>query len=320
MENEQVTKMTPKDFFLYIGAMATLYVSVFSLIALLFQYIETIFPDQLSYYHDPYSTAIRLQLASLIVIFPVYLFITRLLNRELRVMPEKNNLGIRKWLIYITLFIAGIAVLGDIIVLLNTFLGGELTTRFVLKILVVLVVVGSAFLYYFYDLKGKWEREQGLARIIAGVVSLFVLASIVAGFFIMGSPVKQRLLRFDQEKINNLQNIQWQVVNLWQVKRVLPKSLAELEDPISGFVVPMDSQTGESYTYRVAGNLSFELCAVFNEKSVGVRFTSEPPRPIPASVMPEKIYSLENSTWEHGVGETCFSRTIDPERYPKSVR
>ena len=317
MESERTVKMTPKDFFLYIGAMATLYVSAFSLIALLFQYIETLFPDQLSYYYDPYSTAIRLQLACLIVIFPVYLFITRLLNRELRVMPEKSNLGIRKWLIYITLFVAGIAVLGDLIVLLNTFLGGELTTRFILKILVVLVVVGSAFLYYFYDLKGKWEREQGLARIIAGIVSLVVLASIVAGFFIMGSPMKQRVLRFDQEKVNDLQSIQWQVVNLWQLKRSLPQSLDELEDPISGFVVPIDSQTGEPYTYRVAGNLSFELCAVFNEKSVGARFTSEPSRPIPAPMMSEKIYSLENSTWEHGVGETCFSRTIDPERYPK---
>src|SRR3989344_1090537 len=226
-------------------------------------------------------------------------------------MPEKNNLSIRKWLIYITLFVAGIAVLGDLIVVLNIFLGGELTTRFVLKILVVLVVVGSAFLYYFYDLKGKWEREQGLARIIAGIVSLAVLASIVAGFFIMGSPMKQRLLRFDQEKINNLQNIQWQVVNLWQLKRTLPKTLADLEDPISGFVVPIDSQTGEPYSYRITDNLSFELCAVFNEKSVGVKFTSEPPRPVPASLVSDKIYNVENSTWEHGVGEVCFSRTID---------
>ena len=35
--------------------------------------------------------------------------------------PEKLSLGVRKWLIYLTLFIAGAAVIIDLIVLINTF-------------------------------------------------------------------------------------------------------------------------------------------------------------------------------------------------------
>ena len=316
MNNEQKTKMTPKDFFLYIGSMAALYVSTFSLIALFFQYIDTLFPDPLAYYRDFYSTAMRLQIASLIVIFPVYLFLTKLTSRDARAMPEKKNLGIRKWLIYITLFIAGIAVLADLVMLLNTFLGGELTMRFALKILSVFVVVGSVFFYYFYDLKGVWESKQNSARLIALVVSCAVLLSVVAGFFIMGSPQKQRLFRFDEDKVSNLQSIQWQIVNFWQLKQELPETLAELEDPISGFTVPADTQTGESYEYKATDNLSFEICAVFNGKSAGplVRGVSAVP------AVPLKIHGLENSTWEHGVGETCFSRTIDPELYPPPTR
>lgn len=306
-------KMSPKDFFLYVGAMVTLYISVFALVALLFQYIEVLFPDRLEYFRNPYSGAIRFQIASLIVIFPVYLFITRLLNRDLRQRPEKKNLGIRKWLIYFTLFVAGATVLVDLIVLLNTFLGGELTTRFILKVFVVLVVVGNVFFYYFFDLKGKWEKEPRTAKAIGLVVSLIVLISVIGGFFIMGSPQKQRLLRFDQEKVNDLQSIQWQIVNYWQQKEMLPETLDDLEDPISGFGVPKDPQSDESYDYTVSGKLSFELCAVFNNKTQ--EFGAGQPRPFPL----EKSRGIENVNWEHGVGGACFERTIDPELYPPRV-
>jgi len=309
-------KMSPKDFFLYIGAMITLYISVFSLIALLFQYIEILFPDQLQSFRDPYSSGIRFQLASLIVIFPVYLFITRLLNKEIRTHTEKSKLGIRKWLIYFTLFVAGATVLIDLIVLLNTFLGGELTTRFVLKVFVVLVIVGDVFTYYFHDLKGKWEREPKLAKTVAWAVSLVVLASVVAGFFLMGSPKTQRLLRFDQNRINDLQSIQWQIVNYWQQKELLPARLDDLEDSISGFRVPNDPDTGEAYTYSITGSLAFELCATFSIENRGADNSNAP-----RAVKIAEPFGLRGSNWQHGEGEECFERTIDPDLYPtRSLR
>ena len=40
-------KVTPKDFFLWAGAMLSLYVSVFSLLSLIFSYIDRAFPDAL---------------------------------------------------------------------------------------------------------------------------------------------------------------------------------------------------------------------------------------------------------------------------------
>lgn len=314
MEKENLKiKMSPKDFFLHIGAMVTLYITVFSLIALLFQYIEIIFPDRLDVYRDIYSSGVRFQIASLIVIFPVYLFITRLLNQDLRKNPEKQNLGIRKWLIYLTLFIAGGTVLVDFIVLLNTFLGGELTTRFIFKVLVVLIIVGNVFAYYFFDLKGKWEKEPKAAKTVAWAVSLVVLISIIGGFFLIGSPKTQRLMRFDQERVNDLQSIQWQIVNYWQQKEVLPNSLIQLDDPISSYIVPTDPQSGEEYTYRVTENLTFELCAVFNNESSGVGSTA------PRAVKIAEPFSLEGSNWQHGAGEVCFERTIDPDLYPVRV-
>ena len=89
MENTRV-KMTPKDFFLYFAAMVALYVSAFSLLALLFEYINVLFPDELQVFSGQFSSAIRFSIASLIIIFPTYLILTKILNKDLRQNPEKH--------------------------------------------------------------------------------------------------------------------------------------------------------------------------------------------------------------------------------------
>jgi len=301
----QRVKMTPKDFFLHIAAIVTLYISAVSLLTLWFQYINVLFPDQLEFFRDPFSGAIRFSIASLIIIFPLYLFLTRYLNQEIRKHSEKKNLGIRKWLIYITLFVGGVTVVIDLIVLINTFLGGELTVRFILKVLSILIVIGGGFGYYFYDLKGRWEREPQLSKTIGWIVSLIVVVSVAGGFFIIGSPQNQREVRFDQERVRDLQNIQSQLVVFWQQKETLPEDLEQLEDPLSGILIPDDPQTGESYTYRVLGDRVFELCAVFTTESIAderIKIRSE--------------FGFTDANWSHGIGEVCFERTIDPERFP----
>ena len=305
MPEVQKTKMTPKDFFLHVGMVVTLYWSAITLITLWFEYINRLFPDPLQAFIDPFSGAIRFAMASLIIIFPLYIIITRYLNQEIRKHPEKRNLGIRKWLIYVTLFVAGVTIVVDLIVLINAFLGGDLTTRFLLKVFVVFVVIGDVFLYYFLDLKGKWERERKLSVTIGWVISIIVLASIISGFFIIGSPMTQRDLRFDREKVQDLSSIQFQITNFWQEKDRLPEDLSELEDPLVGFIVPTDPQTDEEYGYSVISARTFELCATFNQESLEgdpniARFE----------------FGLRDENWAHGVGETCFERTIDPDRFP----
>lgn len=308
-------KMSPKDFFLYVLAMIALYVSAFSLLALLFEYIDILFPDELETYRDRFSSAVRFSISSLIIIFPVYLFLTRFLNKDIRAHPEKRNLGIRKWLIYFTLFVAGITIIIDLIMLVNGYLGGELTTRFSLKAFSVLIVAGVVFWYYISALKGKWERDARQSKRIGLIVSALVLASVISGFFIIGSPQTQRLLRFDMEKVNDLQNIQWQIVNYWQNKNALPETLSNLEDSISGFIVPTDPQSGEQYEYNVISSLKFELCADFNKESVEQLVTNARiVKPIPVGGGFMDTPSADG--WEHREDRNCFERTIDPDLYP----
>jgi hypothetical protein len=165
MENENlkptVKKAEPKDFFLHLLAIVALYTAAGSFTALIFQYINLAFPDQLQgdyYYRAGAMNTIRFSISSLIIFFPVYLFTTRFLNRNYEARPEKRGLKIRKWLVYFTLFVAALVIIGDLVALINSFLGGELTARFLLKVVVVLFVAGSVFTYYFWDLKKNKEE------------------------------------------------------------------------------------------------------------------------------------------------------------------
>lgn len=306
-------KVTPKDFFLWAGAMIALYGSVVALIALLFEYIDYAYPDSLEYYVDPFSGGIRFAMASLIVLVPVTLVLMRLIRSDIARSLEKAELWVRRWALVLTVFIAGATVVGDLIALINTFLGGDLTTRFVLKVLVVLFVAGGVFLHFLSDLRGYWTANQSRAKMVGLAVGVLVLVVIVSGFFIMGTPGEVRLLRYDEQKTGDLQNIQWQIVNYWQQKERLPNRLEDLRDPISGFVIPTDPQSGDVYRYIQTGNLSFQLCAVFNAESSHTK----------AKVAAPRAVGVVDENWQHEMGEVCFDRTIDPERYPphsKAIR
>lgn len=304
-------KVTAKDFFLWLGAMVALYVSATSLILLVHQYINVFFPNALDY-APSYSSSMRFAIASLVVFFPLYVWLTRMLHQDIRKTPEKQELWVRKWLIFLTLFVAGITMAIDLVMLVNTFLNGDITTRFILKALTILIVIGAGFWYYLNELKGKWEEKKKESTIVAFVVSGIVLATIVSAFFIIGSPQTERFARFDEQKTSDLQSVQWQIVSYWQQKEKLPTTISDLEDPLTGFVAPRDPQTGLPYVYESTGAMSFKLCADFNAPSRDMLADGKTRPSAPQPIGGE----LANENWKHDKGTVCFDRTIDPERFP----
>jgi hypothetical protein len=241
------------------------------------------------------------------VLVPVAVLLMRAIRNDIAAYAEKAELWVRRWALVLTVFLAGAVVIGDLITLVNYFLGGELTTRFVLKVLVLLLVAGAVFLHFFADLKGYWKSNPDKAKLVGLGAGAVVLLTIVAGFFILGSPADVRLMRFDNQKISDLQSIQWELVTYWQRKEVLPATLDELHDPLNAYAIPVDSQTGEQYGYERTSNSSFRLCAVFNHEG-------DDPYAYPRRPSPE-LGRFEVDTWQHGIGERCFERSIDPERY-----
>ncbi|MCX6724069.1 MAG: DUF5671 domain-containing protein [Candidatus Staskawiczbacteria bacterium] len=308
MEKE-IKRNIPRDLFLHLLAIVTLYWSAVSFVTLLWQHVNYYFPDVLNGYYG-YASAltgpIRFAVSSLIIVFPVFILVSWYLNKIYAREAQVRESKIRKWLIYLTLFIASLVIIGDLISVINMLLGGEITTRFILKALSILLVAGFVFGYYLDDVRRETPTKS--AKYFAWATGTLVLVAIISSFFIVGSPASARLMQFDQQKVNDLQNIQYQVVNYWQSKEKLPVALGDLDNKISGFVVPFDPQTNSPYEYIVkdATSLSFELCATFNKTSQGNAIT-QPYYPTPSGI---------DQNWSHATGKVCFERTIDKQFYP----
>lgn len=303
-------RTTPKDFFLWAGAMVALYSSVVAFITLLFSYINYVFADTLSYYSNPYDSGMSYQMASLIVLVPLFLVLMRLIRKDIAKDPSRAEIWVRRWALFLTLFVAGATMAVDLIVLLTTFFQGEdITVRFLLKVAVVLLVAGAGFLHFLADLKGYWLANADRARMVGYGAGVLVLISIAAGFFIIGTPWDARQYRLDEQRVSDLQNIQWQIVSYWQQKQKMPVALAELNDSISGWRAPVDPETAAAYEYKVKSGTTFELCATFkNDRQLASQTNI---------TRPVDVYSKDLSdNWDHAAGRVCFERTIDPERYP----
>lgn len=326
------SKLNAGFFFLCLGVLISLITSVVSFLNLVFETLNKRFPDVLnSSYQYGYSTYeyenIRMALATLIIFFPVFIVISYFWNKfAYRGLGQIDEM-IKKWLIYIVLFLSSIITVVDLVTLVKYFISGEITNRFILKVITTLVVAILVGVYYIFLLRSKNDSQSKISMIFGIIGVVFVLVSIFYSFSIMGSPAKQRMLRLDDRRIGDLQNIQYQIINFWQQKEKLPEDLTKLSNPITNYSLPVppEFEKGEKYEYKILGLLKFELCATFALPiSKGWREYSG------GGIMPMVAYDKNtseklsypypsggtNESWNHQVGRTCFERTIDKDIYP----
>jgi len=297
-------KTTPRDFFLHIGATIALYASVIALMNLAFEIINRLLPDQLNNYLN--ANSIIYPISILVVLVPVLYLLEWLISHEILRVVEKKEVWVRKWMIYLTLFLTGATMVGDLVALINIYLNGEISGRFVWKVVIVLILSSAVFKYYFFSINENMYWSKIVKKIIPWWGIVLTLSAIIGGFLIVGSPAQQRALRFDEQRISDLTNIQWQIINYWQRKQVLPTTLSNLNDTLSNFVVPVDPETGKPYDYLVSEavivqNPSFKLCASFSKDS-GVNTGND-----------------QNDLWVHVAGRVCFDRNIDKALYPPII-
>ncbi len=142
--------VSAREAFIYLVLFSTLYVSAFSLGNLVFELINRALPDPSvdpSFALERGRQAIRWSISSLVVTFPVFVWVARTTDRALRTDPTRRLSEVRRWLTYLTLFVASGILVGDLTSMVYHLLGGELTTRFVLKAVTVAVIAGSVFAY-----------------------------------------------------------------------------------------------------------------------------------------------------------------------------
>lgn len=296
---------TPRITFIHLLAFIMLYVSVVSLIVLNFQYIDVAFPDRLDFVYTEAFEQVRFAGSILAVAFAVYLGLSWFLHKEVFVHPDIRQTRVRKWLVALTLFAAALTIIIDLITLLYRFWGGELTSRFFLKTALVLAVAAAVFGYFIWDSRRDIMHKTALPKLFAMGAGLLVLACIGTGFFVVGTPQEQRLRRFDEQRVHDLQMLQSNIISYWQTKETLPSSLDEMATLYS-VSLPADPETQGSYEYRIVDDLSFEICATF------VRSNKEFAERVKKNAL---VYAFDFS-WVHDAGRVCFSKTIDPDLYP----
>ena len=307
---DQQTQIKPKgsakDFFLNLGAIVVLYTVVVSLVNLLFIVINVAYPQITSGYNYYGSQSISWPVSILIIAFPILIVLMWQLEKIYLDEPQSRMTGVHKWLSYITLFLAGITSAVDLITVLYYYLDGqELTTGFLLKVLVVFVVAIGLFIYYISDARGR--LTSGGRKVWRLVSTSIIIGSIVWGFSVLGSPRSQRLIKYDEQKINDLQNINGLITNYWQLQKTVPSSLEESKNVLNNsyYIEPVDPQSQKPYEYKKTSSTTYELCATFNKASNDK--TNLRARPYIDTPYPY------GSMWSHPAGHYCFFQNINQQ-------
>jgi hypothetical protein len=154
-------QLSARDAFMYLLMYGTLYVSAFQFGSLLFSFINLALPAGLpEFAARGAGDSIRFATSSLIIAFPIFVWLHLKIQREVRLDATRGQSAIRRWLTYLTLLIAAAVIVGDSITLVYSLLSGEMTLRFVLKVLVVAAIAGSGFAYFLHLVREDGERAE----------------------------------------------------------------------------------------------------------------------------------------------------------------
>ncbi|HWZ96505.1 MAG TPA: DUF5671 domain-containing protein [Candidatus Dormibacteraeota bacterium] len=296
-----------RDAFFYLLIFSTLATWTIALGALSFDLIDRWLADNLfqnawqSGGYGDYSIAS--EMAAILISFPIYLLISRIVVRDTSEHPDKLNSPVRKWLTYMALVIAAGIFIGDLITTLTYLLRGELTSRFIAKAAVVMILSGGVFFYYFGGLRksdeaeriDSWHRDRWLAIVSAVAVSVMV----TLGFSNIGAPKRQRWMRADARRVQDLYQLSTGIRAKWKgTEQKLPSNLNELNQTMT-----RDPETQKSYEYVVRDGRHYALCADFQLVSTQANPTAA------------------TTTWAHPAGHYCFELDADrdagnPNVYP----
>jgi hypothetical protein len=302
---------SPKEAFFFLVMFSTLYGAAFAFGAMLFDLINLTLPQ------PGETTAWRIQslrfgIAWTVVAFPIFLWMSRLIAREAVRNPGQRISPIRRWLTYLTLFVAATAIVADMIALIVTFLEGDITLRFSLKVAVVAILAGGTFLHYLRDLRRDevapsaavpGRAGAGAKVAFAGLVAAVVAVVALGVWFAAGSPMRARLLAQDRQRVQDMQTIHWLVQQYYSEKGQLPASLAACDINPGTFIErKKDRVTGAPYVYRAVDTTHFEVGATFALASA-----------------PEESYSIggpeSDGFWRHDAGPRVFRTDVARKKW-----
>ncbi len=311
-----------RDAYLYLVSFITLALWSYSLGNIFYVMIDYWIPDRANGWTIPTHELpqyLSWPIAMLVVAFPIFMFVNAALQRDLSQRPEGFSTGVRKWLTYIALVGTVATLVFDAVSFLQAFLLGNLTAHFILDSLVLLLVAGGIFSYYLIAVRSTAVAPRR-ERLYALVATIAVIATLAIGFTAIGSPGNRRELSADTRRLTNLREIEYAIHAKAVIDKAhkrhfeLPVRLSEIEGLTSRQIA--DPITGKAYEYKRLGGSRYRLCATFysahsaqtSVPSINVmqanngRIVS-----VNADAYPD---TTAEHRWKHGVGRSCFVRSI----------
>ncbi|MCR4256685.1 MAG: hypothetical protein NUW08_03195, partial [Candidatus Uhrbacteria bacterium] len=109
-------------------------------------------------------------------------------------------------------------------------------------------------------------------RLFVGAMIIAVLAVLVAGLWLGGSPAQERARRVDAARVSDFQSISNAIDQYYTANSNLPPDLDTLARARETYWVSslVDPDSGEPYEYRIGSGSTYELCSDFSTDSVNV--------------------------------------------------
>lgn len=300
---------SPKFSFFYLLSLISLLFTALPAGMVAFQLINKWLPDPLTGYTASYSSGnLKFALSSLLIAVPVYFWTMFQINRGLVKKELERKADLRRWLIYFTLLVAAVVMLGWLIALFYRYLDGELTGQFLAKSGVAIAISATIFLFYRYDLRRDPEekKDRRNLKLFAWPIITVLVGLFVSGLMIAESPKQARDRRFDERLVSTFYQIDSALSVYYERNKKLPAELTELT--VSPYFLDqkaLKASDGQEIAYKPGENGKYQLCATWrtsNQEENGVR-------------------TLGLEKWPHQTGWQCLDQAIwtDPKTMAEPV-
>lgn len=298
-------RTSARDLFFYLLNFFSLALLAFSLGRVWFSLINFYFTDQVVQYWNNQLAGLGWGLAASLVTAPIFIFVSWRIERDIKIGLSRADSKVRKILGYLAIFIASAVVIGDIIGLLSEFLSGQINTRFIAKVIVILLIGLWIIGYYWFKFKSDetgvknestkktWFNEIHLVLLVVVTV-----LSLVLGFVLQGNPYDRQKSIRDQERRDGLVQISQAVSDYYNTEKKLPNSLADVYQG-NLMVIPKDPMDESLYQYTKVSDSEYKLCATFEAEYDDQNS--------PYSTSPIKPYDSSAVIWWHPAGEYCYN-------------
>jgi len=260
-------KQNAKYAFYYLLSLVALIFTTVSVGMIVYSIIDKTVPDALNTYISNYDGQLKFAISALIIATPIFYILSGLIFKGLRKEEMEKDSGVRRWLTYLILLVSSLIILGVFIGVINNFLSGELTSRFILKAITIFILSAGVFSFYFYDIKREdLVRKDLVVRLFFFISLALVLIAFIAAFFFVESPKTARARRLDQILTNNISGLESSVNTYYDKNKKLPENIEALKAEKNIYLDAAsltDPETRQAIVYQKLNDKEFQLCATF---------------------------------------------------------